>query len=245
MIGWESVCEKINLKTGKDRQNKMVGAENPNTASDLTTIANEGAALLGDLSTLASKAPPSVSESAHNRNDKPPVKRLQPNLRNITRTRNRRGKAFTPLQYSALLLVLAEEPYPNREQLTAISRYVNLAPDRVKVWFQNARVRGAPIDVRVVPLAVTGAQILDGTAPANAQMSIEPDQPRPIHTRSVQDAAVQVNIIPPVLIDLYHSGALNTLINSTASLIGPEDYATMKTSLENGPRQDQDPAQEP
>ncbi len=145
------------------------------------------------------------------------------------RQKNRRGKAFTPMQYSALIKCLTAESYPNREQLTRIASYVNLAPDRVKVWFQNARVRGISAEMALMDVPATASEILSGTAPPNEDMlcteAPPPPGQAPVPTR---DSSTQCAIMPPTLIRLWESGALNSILRSTtASVITSADYCSM------------------
>ncbi len=134
---------------------------------------------------------------------------------------------------------LRAESYPNRDQVLNVAQFVGLAPDRVKVWFQNARVRGVSQEAGIVELKVTAEQILDGTAPKPIE-EMGPAGPQatpPVETEPVPVLAmgVQCDIIPPALIRLFESNALSSIIKSTtADLISTGDYETMTTAEGEG-----------
>ncbi|KAG9395852.1 Homeobox domain [Carpediemonas membranifera] len=164
----------------------------PQKGSGLLSNLTEEEAVLADMSKDVSA-------------DVPPIKKQITKKQRTTQSRGRRGRSYSPTQYSALVACLQAERYPNREQLINIARYVSLDLIRVRTWYQNARIRGVS-DAGTIDIPVTAQEILNGTA-APAGESKDPNV-----TVAKKDTATQCDLLPSSLFGLYATGALNTIL---------------------------------
>ncbi len=147
-------------------------------------------------------------------------------MQSATKPRSKiRGKALTSEQYLVLKMCLAVEQYPSRRQRQSISEFMAIPPDRVKVWFQNARSRYNPAATAAsCPPEYKGKtafQIMNGED--NARPSPAPSHPGTPTTASTPEpetptmvsVGVQCDLFPRPLSEMYMSGALNRLIAPT------------------------------
>ncbi|KAG9393851.1 Homeobox domain [Carpediemonas membranifera] len=135
-------------------------------------------------------------------------------------SRNSRGRAFRPTQYSALIKCYKVQNYPSRDQLANIAQFVDLSVEKCKIWFQNCRVRGIPDQSGVVDIPVTGEQILDGSArtvqdavPLTTGTGVDGPTTAPFEAAYSIDREVQCSLMSERLIKMYEEGALDHVLS--------------------------------
>ncbi|KAG9392835.1 Homeobox domain [Carpediemonas membranifera] len=115
--------------------------------------------------------------------------------------KGRRGRSFSPMQYSALVMCFKANTYPSHDELLLISRFTGLDLIKTRTWYQNARVRGAS-EVGVVDLPVTAEQIMTGSVTSVDDLAESRN-----HAVSAQHSA-----LPAEVVELYYEGKLDTLL---------------------------------